>query len=439
MALQLSGVPFKLDAQDMGVPDWAGSLLKGLQVANKGAESIYKPRTMAEELLAQHLQNAINKPKADNAQEWYKAQLNHMLAQNGLIGAQTNEANLYTQNPLLKASGAAGLIGAEKYLAEHGGGQQGGWHDTGHGAGYDSGPSAPDSNSLYGDSESSTHPSSSHTGGSAPNLDAVIQSLPKERQDALNMTLTQAMGKGKQPTYAQRLHESIDAELNKAKTLNNYRQSLIDTAQKRASGGLTKDLLDAADVEQGFMPGTNRQVQISPEMQEQYKNEYALKIQKSISDADARKKVLFATNIDKTIESINKKDLTAFAGLNGAVKLKEQEFKSTTKPGSESEQYRRYLESANKAATLGKQVRQFYGDSIQPAMLDQINKLTNPATWRNNPAIAERLFDSFTQLLKKETDTYRSSLKSKKAYEGESSTKPIKMIWGPNGNLVRAE
>ena len=55
MALQLPGVPFKLDAQDMGVPDWSGSLLKGLQVANKGVESYYKPRQQQADIFSKEI------------------------------------------------------------------------------------------------------------------------------------------------------------------------------------------------------------------------------------------------------------------------------------------------------------------------------------------------------------------------------------------------
>lgn len=50
MALQLQGVPFKLTAEDMGAPDYAGSLLKGLQVANKGVNSYYQPKLQQAEI-----------------------------------------------------------------------------------------------------------------------------------------------------------------------------------------------------------------------------------------------------------------------------------------------------------------------------------------------------------------------------------------------------
>lgn len=222
------------------------------------------------------------------------------------------------------------------------------------------------------------------------------------------------------PAY-QTAKQQYDLEQESQKGLNTYRQGLAESMNKRSSSNLGKLNQEEDDVLLGFEPNTNRQNEITPERQEELLGQYALAKQKVSTDTDTRKKALFASNIDKTVDSINKEDLTRFAGLNGAIKLKQQEAKAITNPGSESEEYRKYLESANKAQLLAKQVRQFYGDSIQPAMLQQLQKLANPATWRNNPEIASRLFDSFTGLLKQETGTYRGALRNKKEFEGQNS------------------
>jgi len=222
------------------------------------------------------------------------------------------------------------------------------------------------------------------------------------------------------PAY-QSAKQQYDLEQASQRDLNTYRQRLERTMDKRASSNLGKLNKEEEDVLLGFEPNTNRGNEITPQRQEELLGQYALAKQKASTDTDTRKKALFASNIDKTIDSINKQDLTQFAGLNGLIQLKQQEAKAIANPGSESEAYRRYLESANKAQLLAKQVRQFYGDSIQPAMLQQLQKLSNPATWRNNPEIASRLFDSFTGLLKQETGTYRGALKNKKEFEGQNS------------------
>lgn len=223
------------------------------------------------------------------------------------------------------------------------------------------------------------------------------------------------------PAY-QAAKQQYELEQESTRGLNDYRQQLSQTMNKRASSNIGKLGQEELDVSEGFEPNTGRQHQISPDRQEELLGQYQLAKQKATTDTDTRKKTLFASNIDKTIDAIDTKDLTQFGGLNGKLKLKQEEIKAATSPGTESEDYRRYLEAANKAQVLAKQVRQFYGDSIQPAMLKKTEQLSNPATWKNNPEIAERLFKSFTSLLKQETGTYRGALKSTREYEGRQSS-----------------
>lgn len=237
------------------------------------------------------------------------------------------------------------------------------------------------------------------------------------------------------PAY-QQAKQQYDLEQQSTRGLNDYRQRLADTMLKRSSSNLGKLSQEEEDVAAGFEPNTNRQHQISPDRQEELLGQYQLTKQKLSTDTDTRKKVLFASNIDKTIESINPKDLTKFAGLNGAAQLKTEEIKAATAPGTESEAYRRYLESANKAQLLAKQVRQFYGDSIQPAMLEKLEKLSNPATWRNNPEIAQRLFKSFTGLLKQETGTYRSALQNKNEFQGNQSQGTTRVYYNGKPHMI---
>ena len=234
----------------------------------------------------------------------------------------------------------------------------------------------------------------------------------------------------------QTARQQYELEQQSTRGLNDYRQGLANTMLKRSSSNLGKLSQEEADVAAGFEPNTNRQHQISPDRQDELLGQYQLMKQKTSTDTDTRKKTLFASNIDKTIESINSKDLTHFGGLNGAARLKQEEIKAATAPGTESENYRRYLESANKAQVLAKQVRQFYGDSIQPAMLAKTEQLSNPATWKNNPQIAERLFKSFTQLLKQETGTYRGALKNIREFEGGSSSGTTKVYYNGKPHMI---
>ena len=324
----------KLTAQDMGGADYMKAIQKGFQ----GAADVYKPQTAASTLLEKMLKNKISQPYADNANEWFQADL-----------------------------------GYKQALAEQ-----------------------------------------ARRGGSP------FASLMGPAREAYSLEILKNQLGEDSPAYLA-AKEKYDLENESQRGLNSYRQGLADTMLKRTSSNIGKLDQEEADVAAGFEPNTNRQHQITPDRQEELLGQYQLAKQKVSTDTDTRKKVLFATNIDKTINAIDPKDLTSFAGAKGAIDLKKEELKSLSNPGSESEKYRRYLEAANKAQLLSKQVRQFYGDSIQPATLDKLEKLANPATWRNNPEVATRLYKSFTDLLKQETMTYKDALRSKKVFQGRQS------------------
>lgn len=77
-------VPFKLTPEDMGVA-------QGL------SEAFYKGPTLAEKLLNAQLQNKINQPKAEHAEEITMADLMGKRAHTGYEGALTNKENILNQ------------------------------------------------------------------------------------------------------------------------------------------------------------------------------------------------------------------------------------------------------------------------------------------------------------------------------------------------------
>ncbi len=147
--------------------------------------------------------------------------------------------------------------------------------------------------------------------------------------------------------------------------------------------------------------------------------QYNLQKQKVVSDTDARKKALFATNIDKTISNIDVDNLVQYGGLANNITKKIEEGKALT--GNESESYDKYQKALTGAKLLAKQVRQFYGDSITPTIQEGLASLTDPATWRNNPRIAKLKFKQFTDILKSETQTYRDALRNTNVFESANS------------------
>ena len=100
-------------------------------------------------------------------------------------------------------------------------------------------------------------------------------------------------------------------------------------------------------------------------------------------------------------------DMIEFAGLSGGIEKKIQQGKALT--GDESTAYQNYVLGMQAATTLAGQVRQFYGDSIQPAAQEKLKKLSNPVTWRNSPELAKKLYNDFKRLMLNETKTYRDA------------------------------
>ncbi len=61
------------------------------------------------------------------------------------------------------------------------------------------------------------------------------------------------------------------------------------------------------------------------------------------------------------------------------------------------------------AKTLSKQLRQFWGDSIQPSATDKIDQLTNPSTWNKDPKVALQQFNQLKQITDQELETFQTA------------------------------
>jgi len=217
------------------------------------------------------------------------------------------------------------------------------------------------------------------------------------------------------PLYleAKKAHQlGLDARMN----LINYRDTLGATAPYRATSPLGKSIAEgqgrgALDV----IGGTNNYnalgQKITQKEPEPYDDEkaraYEMDISKKTTDSDARKRYNFAVNVDKTRERINPEDLLAYTGLEGmGRKLRDE---SMTQSGKAPERLLAHKKAVAAANLLAKQVRQFYGESIQPDMAKKLEKLTNPATWYKNPKVALAEYEAFNDILDAETQTYKEA------------------------------
>lgn len=144
----------------------------------------------------------------------------------------------------------------------------------------------------------------------------------------------------------------------------------------------------------------------------------ALQAQKGTTDPVARQKNLFAANIEKTLGMVNPQDLTQYAGISGQGELTGQKLLAGL--NKESPAYDNYLKSSQAADLLAHQVRQFYGDSIQPSMMENLQKLTDPSEWSNNPKLATQLFNQTKTILQNEMGTYRQAMQSTAPYRTQT-------------------
>lgn len=147
---------------------------------------------------------------------------------------------------------------------------------------------------------------------------------------------------------------------------------------------------------------------------EQERKAYEAAIAKRTTDAAIRNKIPYAENVKITMDNINPEDLVQFSGPSGTIKLAIESLKAAR--GNPSPEYLAYQTSLTGAKTLKKQLRQFWGDSIQPAATEEIGKLTNPSHWTKNPQVALQQFNQ----LKKITDQELASFTS-------HGTSPVKL------------
>ena len=210
------------------------------------------------------------------------------------------------------------------------------------------------------------------------------------------------------------------ADLNRrAKESTISRNDALSQSQAfRSRGPLEKLQSDREIVASGVDPITGNQ--LTPNEQQRRLNAIDLQMQKTTTDATARQKTLYAANIDKTLANIDPNILTQYSGPQGQFNLKKEQAKAAA--GNPSDEYLKYQDAVTAAQLLAKQVRQFYGDSIQPSVAAELEFLSNPSSWLNSPKTAMHRFNAFKNLLKAESGTYQAALKSTSPYQGGSSS-----------------
>lgn len=222
------------------------------------------------------------------------------------------------------------------------------------------------------------------------------------------------------PQYQTAL-SSFKASLNNKKANTKFKNVLSDTASKRYSSPLGKLYQEQdEDIAAGFVPGTNRRIPLTPEQQQQMQNAYGLKIQKTVTDTQARQRNLYATNIEKTLGMINPDDLVQYGGLAGQSKLQAEKIASAL--GHPSDNFIRYQKALSDSKNLADQIRFFMSASVTPSVREDLQVITNPASWINSPKVALAKFNEVKKWLGNEMGTYRGAVQSTKVYQGGANS-----------------
>ncbi len=190
------------------------------------------------------------------------------------------------------------------------------------------------------------------------------------------------------------------------------RDIYAETLPKRIASPVVKHALEQQELNEGNIPGTD--ININPESAKILSNQLNLLNIKNISDPKTRERVLYARNMDKTLERIDPEILVQYSGPYGAIKKKVDQGKSLS--GLEQDQYQKYTNALADAKVLAKQTRQFLGDSITPEVNEQLQSLINPESWSKSPAVALSNFYEIKSLLENETETLVDALRTPEIY-----------------------
>lgn len=181
-----------------------------------------------------------------------------------------------------------------------------------------------------------------------------------------------------------------------------------------------KLMLQMQEINDGYLPGSNGQVPLTPEQQADYRGQVEMQMIKLNSDKSTRDRVLLATNLTKSIENTDIDDLVKYSGAKGAAELALEQAKDAV--GMSSEDYKKYQEAVTGVTLEAKELRQFLGASITPEMDKQLNFLTNPTSWSKSPETAKKQIQKSRDIIIKQMGTFQNALKSPEAYNYKYSS-----------------
>jgi hypothetical protein len=215
---------------------------------------------------------------------------------------------------------------------------------------------------------------------------------------------------------------AYDLEQDKIRKTMEYQDALLQSAPKRYATTMGKTAMEEQDIARGVMPGTTTTGEggqpIDLDQQKKLANRYTQKIMKDVTDPDARKRAIFATNMHVTMDNLPVDDLVSYSGTKGAIDLVND--KRLSLQGKTPERLKKYEEAMTASKTLAKQVRQFLGDSITPGVQQGLSELTNPTSWLQSPDVAKAKYNKFKEMLTQESNVLLKTLAGPEVLQGKA-------------------
>lgn len=191
------------------------------------------------------------------------------------------------------------------------------------------------------------------------------------------------------------------AELDHLRQTTARGAKLNETQYKRDSTPIVKKHDELRSIDEGKFPGTDDK--ITPEKQTNMKNDLLLSLVKDVTDPKTRERLMNASNMNITLDSINPINLTKYSGGEGQInKMADGLIEAF---GEGSPEFQNYRKEVIKATAASKQMRQYLGDSIQPSAQEKLDHLANPEAWNVSPKLAKENFEFIRDLYKRETQT----------------------------------
>lgn len=156
-------------------------------------------------------------------------------------------------------------------------------------------------------------------------------------------------------------------------------------------------------------------------------NQTSLNLIKETTDADARKRLRFAANVDATIGRVNQfaKDAFSYSHPGGLVELAAD--KTLAASGKTSEKYQNYVNFNKSMDLMKEQLVQFYSLSRMPEKAAEIKKLFNTIDFSTNPQQAYNSLMNLEKTYDVERQTFVNAMTNPEIYTKSSESTAVSL------------